>query len=391
MDSAARAYTKEVHNKLEKYATWLPGENVQVGDVGQLQNEVFHRLAHLKDFKIACNVVKDPNSKTTYKCMSSTTRETEVSASAKGPTAGLGAVAGDLHISFSRKDSFYLLLTQCIGSSIDNLIKLGNEILKRVQTRDWQVDYVVVTRVVTAGSATILQASTSGSSVVLQGDESGNPVASLLEAGAAIKSKSDGAFSLSTVAQAKLTPLFNLGKVEYNWHNWFLGDDPTFKGDTGLKGSIGSKQLNDLVDSTPHVEFAGQSKTKNDLMLHVNLPRYGNYLDMSGLADLASVASRPRSSRGRGVGDISFRRVPTRFGAGSFRVDQRRLVSVVKGLRRVDLDQKASTKDYVRLNVQLLKSGATVSMEPVISLTKESAGQRAVATAKAELSFGEIE
>jgi len=365
---------------------------VQVGDVGQLQHEVFHHLAHLRDFKIACNVVNDPDSQLTYKCMSTKTRENEVTASAKGPAGTLGAVEGDLQISFSRENSFYLLLTQCTGSSIDNLIKLGKEILGRVQTKEWQPDYVVVTRVVTAGSATILQANTSGSTVVLKGDGSGTPVANLLEAGAAIKWKSDGAFGLSSVAQAKLTPLFNLGKVHYSLLDWVLGEDPkSFHADTGLKGSISSKQLSALVDSTPHIEFASRVHTKNDLVLHVNLPKYGDYLDMSGLADLATGASKPRASRGHAVSEVSFRRVPTRFGAGNFRVDQKRLLSVVKALPRVDLDPKASTKDYVRLNVQLPKSGATVSMQPLIRLTKESAKPKAVATAKAELSFGEIE
>ena len=61
--SAAETYTKEVHQKLERYATWLPTDKIAVGDLGFLRGDRFYRIAHLNDFEIPLPSTSRQNSR----------------------------------------------------------------------------------------------------------------------------------------------------------------------------------------------------------------------------------------------------------------------------------------------------------------------------------------
>jgi hypothetical protein len=82
--SSAEIYAKEVHDELLRYAAWLPTENVKVGDIGVLRNNIFTRQAHLKDLGVDFKIVKDPATEAAFKFMSADTTETQVSAGAAG-------------------------------------------------------------------------------------------------------------------------------------------------------------------------------------------------------------------------------------------------------------------------------------------------------------------
>ena len=178
--SAADVYTKEVHSQLERYATWLPTDNITVGAVGQLQGKIFVPLSHLKNFGISANVVRDPNTQATYKFMSSGAKEVAIDASASGVPTSAGVGAAKLNIAFSKAHSVYFSLAGCVGYAIDNLLDLGAKVLEQVRNQQWQLDYVVVTRVVTAGAATILQADSKNASIELEGNASGTPASAVL-------------------------------------------------------------------------------------------------------------------------------------------------------------------------------------------------------------------
>ncbi len=171
--SAADVYTDEVHGQLQRYATWLPTDNIKVGAVGILHDKVFDRYSDLKNFGIAFNQIKDPNTNASYKFMSAGVSEVEIAASVSDVPTSVGIGAAKLRIGFSKSHSVYLALYKCTGYAIDNLVDLGRKILELVERNEWQLDYVVVTRVVKAESATILQAEAKNTEINLEGDASG--------------------------------------------------------------------------------------------------------------------------------------------------------------------------------------------------------------------------
>lgn len=379
---AADAYAEEVHKQFKRYATWLPTDAVSVGAVGQLQGKIFTRLAHLKDFGIAVNIVDDPNTHATYKFASSGSKESAISASATGAPGGIGSAG--LKIGFSKADSVYFLLAKCVGHAIDNLVDLGAKVLRQVQSGQWQLDYVVVTRVVTAGSATILQSESKGASIELEGDASGTPVADLLKAGTSVKIKSQSSVGLSIVAESKLTPLLGLAKVKYTFLDRVLGSGPKFSYTIG-RGSTALRDFGAHVDSLTNVDFANKESTKNDLLLNFRLPKYGAYVDVADLLDLTAKASTVRPARSPGARVVT----ASDFRLGT-RIPSKRLRAVVDKLSFVDLDKKASEGEFVHLNVKLPKSGTKVSVEPLFKLAMKTAEPKARAVMSADLSFEEI-
>jgi hypothetical protein len=382
--SAADAYTKEVHNQLKRYAAWLPTDHVAVGDVGQLQGNIFVPATNLKHFGISVNVVKDPNTRSTYKFMSSGAKEVAVNASARGVPASSGIGSSKLTIAFSSAHSVYFSLAKCVGQAIDDLVDLGNKILKLVVDRQWQLDYVVVTRVVTAGSATILQAERRGASIELEGDASGLPVADLLKVGASVKVKSQNSVGLSIVAESELTPLFSLGKVKYSFLGRVLGFKPSFSLNLA-RNSIRLKRFSSHVGAIPNVDFSSKIATKNDLVLNVRLPKYGNYVDIGDLLYLTAKTSvgKPPHSRAARVAR------PIDLGLAT-RVPRKRFLELVDKLSFVDLDKRATAGDFVTVNLTLPKSGENISLKPLVNLAVKAAQPKAGLNMSTDLSFDEV-
>ena len=382
--SSANVYADAVHRQLQRYATWLPTDNVAVGAVGQLHGKIFVRIADLKNFGISVNIVKDPNAQATYKFMSSGVKEIAIEASASGapPSASMGSAK--LDIAFSKKHSVYFSLAKCRGYSIDNLVELGDKILGLVQKGKWQLDFFVVTRVVTAGSATILQAESKGASMELEGGASGTTVADLLKAGASVKVKSQSSVGLSIVAKSELTPLLALAKVKYSFFDRVLGSEPKFSY-TLARNSVSVKHFCSHVDPIANIDVASKAKTKSDLLLNVRLPKYGDYIDIADLLDLTAKTSSVKPihlPQGRVA-------ATTDLGLGT-RVPRKRLLAVVDKLRNVDLDKRSKAEEFVTVNLTLPKSGARVSVEPLFKLALNAAEPKARATMSADLSFDEV-
>jgi hypothetical protein len=377
---ADRAYAHEVHTQLGRYATWLPGDHLEVGAVGRLSNEIFYPETNLDHFGIPFNVVDDPKSKTTYKFMSSGTQEVTGSASASVLTSA-GPAAATLTVNFSKENSVYFLLTDCVGSAVDDLAKLGMEILKQTRNHAWPLDYVVVTRIVTAQSATILQAESKNASIVLEGGSDGVPVLEALRSHGKLSVKSQNSVGFSAVAQRKSTPLLNLSKVYYTFWDSVLGKEPDKFGDA--RDSISVKRLSTIVDALPNVQFSQPLSAKNDLRLDVTCARYGDFVDIGDLLDFTSRASGTKLSEPSGLG----RSVTLNWNP---RVNRTRLSSAVNKSKHIDIDRSSRSDDHIRIRITLPKSGATVNLKPLTKLTINTAEPKPRMTANAELLFDEI-
>jgi len=382
--SAADVYSKEVHSQLKRYATWLPTEEVKVGTVGQLQGKIFVPLSDLKTFGISANVVKDPSTQAAYKFMSSGTKEVALDASAGGVATSAGIGAAKLNISFSREHSVYFSLAGCAGYAIDDLVNLGHSVLEQLNKQKWQLDYVVVTRVVTAESATILQAESKGAAIELEGDTSGTSVADLLKAGASVKVKSQSSVGLSIVAKRNLTPLLRLAGVKYTFFDQLRRSKPKFSY-TLAHDSIGLTPFRSHVDASPSVNFATKALAKDALLLNVDLPQFDNYVDIAGLLDLTARTATVRSTSSPNL------RINRLEGFDlCTRIHRKRLLDVVDKLPYVDFDKKAATGDFIKLKLRLPKSGSAVSMAPLFNLCMKAAEPLPQAKISAELYFAEI-
>jgi hypothetical protein len=65
MASPVKLYQQEMHSNLGFFANWLPGDPIEVGDVGVLESGRFRRVVSLEDLGIGCDV-SSTNRRRTY-------------------------------------------------------------------------------------------------------------------------------------------------------------------------------------------------------------------------------------------------------------------------------------------------------------------------------------
>jgi hypothetical protein len=158
-----------IKSRLRNYfATWLPMEEVDLGDVGTLDGNFFTHITNLKDSRINIDFKekRDPDPASL-----DIQSESGVSMAFKGagkvssvvpnvPTAEAG-----IAIEFSHAGAFIFEAPEIYDPHIEEILELEDHLRQAYAEGNWQSHWVVVTRVVEAPSATILVSESSQSKV----------------------------------------------------------------------------------------------------------------------------------------------------------------------------------------------------------------------------------
>jgi hypothetical protein len=121
-------------------------------------------------------------------------------------------------------------------------VALGREIISFVKNGEWQMDWVVVTEIITAGSTTIAVSSQKGAHCTLEA-KGELPQIDLANASIGLKMISAQAIGYQVIAERGLCPLLGLSKA----HKPFFQDEAVFR--PVEKGLIESS------DDSDHYEF----------------------------------------------------------------------------------------------------------------------------------------
>ncbi|MDX3098228.1 hypothetical protein PV318_00690 [Streptomyces sp. ME02-6991-2B] len=206
MASIPELYTREMHTKYAYLACWLPSTPMAVGDVGVLSDHRFRKLTTLAELGIPFTRNEDsPLADLNYSSAECVAVEPEVR---------LGSPAQDalcsLSVTFTRDGATLFQASGCVQESIGNLPALEVALRARHESRDWRLEYVVVTEVVRTGPTAILVAEHRGAQLDLQ--VSTSALTSLLPvAGATAKcavTRRRG-IAADVLAPDGATPLFN--------------------------------------------------------------------------------------------------------------------------------------------------------------------------------------
>jgi len=212
-------YTRELRQRFGYAATWIPTSEVRLGDVGRLHRYEFERVAALADFGVQFERRESPaTSSLNYNSEHGVSFT--VKASGEVPPLGSGLADADagIIVSFGATGSIALQASGCVTASIANQHELAKQILARFETDEWDDDYVVVTEVVQAGTATILISDSNDGSVVLKAS-SGMQLGPLSLAAAGVELRVSHSRNIGTqiVAEGGLTPLFRAHGVRRRW------------------------------------------------------------------------------------------------------------------------------------------------------------------------------
>ena len=150
MASPVKIYQKEMHNNVGFFATWLPGDHIELGAVGVIKNGRFRQEATLKDLGIKYKQ-SDEGSPQPLKYISS--KETTIESSAG---VNVQAVKAEITIGFSSEGAFLFDALNVRQVRVKNRFDVTADILELYEEGKWHKEWYVIESLHIADSATII-------------------------------------------------------------------------------------------------------------------------------------------------------------------------------------------------------------------------------------------
>jgi hypothetical protein len=210
-------YTKGIKRKLKNHwAAWLPGTHVAIGDIGTLNGCVFEKVGTLDELKLKhyAETDADPSPLSL-----SSESGVEVSFKAAGETnpsfQHIGAAEAGLKIDFGAQGAFVLEAPETFVSEIGDRLNLRRQIVSAFNKGVWEKDWLVITRVLKATTATVLISKSSNASLELTGKANlSGAVAALGAADAGITIRHRQGDTLGMIGGVNVTPVFQLSRLK---------------------------------------------------------------------------------------------------------------------------------------------------------------------------------
>jgi hypothetical protein len=217
MTELVELYTKGIKRKLENYwAAWLPGTHFAIGDVGTLNGYVFEKVGTLDELKLRHYAVTDADPSPLD---ISSASGVAVSFKAAGETnssfSHIGAADAGMKIEFGAQGAFILQAPEMFASEVGDRLNLRRQIIGAFNKGDWEKDWLVITRLLKAPSATVLISRSSNASLELTAKANlSGAVAALGAADAGITIKHQQGDTVSMIGGRNVTPLFQLSRLK---------------------------------------------------------------------------------------------------------------------------------------------------------------------------------
>ncbi len=220
MTELVELYTKGIKTKLANYwAAWLPSTRFAIGDIGILNGYLFEKVGTLADLKL--KYYAEPENSPSQLDISSESG-VAVSFKAAGETnpsfAHIATADAGLKIEFGSQGAFIVQAPETFESEVGDRPNLQRQIIGAFTRGVWDKDWLVITRVVRATSATVLISKSSNASLELTAKANlAGAVAALGAANAGIAVKHQQGDTISMIGGQNVTPFFQLGRLKTSY------------------------------------------------------------------------------------------------------------------------------------------------------------------------------
>ena len=217
MAKAWDQYTKEMFEKFGYMATWTPGVQLELGDVGVVKDRLFTRITSLANLGISFNKREDKTEEL-QKHASSGSVSIVFKAAGKAPAVGsvLTQAEAGFTIEFKKSKATVYEATGCVAPMIDDQVAVGKKILELYQKGEWNKDWAVITELVQAKSATVLISNSSSAKIELSASGTITGTPSLADVSAQFSLAFSKDMMTSLISQSGLTPLFKARAIKSN-------------------------------------------------------------------------------------------------------------------------------------------------------------------------------
>jgi hypothetical protein len=210
--SAQKQYTNELKRKFGYYATWNPGVQLKLGDIGTLKGNIFTRISNVN--KLAIQFETRPDlTKTTLEHYSqgSVSVTTKLQGGKPLPGSILEEMDAGIIVEFNKAFATLFKANNVTCPSVEDTITMGNEILALYKAGKWDKKWVVITELLEAESASILISNSGNGKIELKANtKMKSPGFDIADAGFNFSVQFARGMETQIVANEGLTPLFKL-------------------------------------------------------------------------------------------------------------------------------------------------------------------------------------
>lgn len=212
MKGPQEQYTDELKNYFGYYATWNPGLPLKLGYIGVLKDNVFTKISQLSERGITFE--DEPDITPTdleYNSKGNVSIMTKLSGTVAPQGSALTNADVGIIVEFGKESSTLFKANKTLTPTIKDTIKLGDQILKLYGDGKWNKNWVIITELVTAESATIVISNNTNGKIELKANANVNATKiDIADAKFEFSTQFSKGLDTKIVAEAGLTPLFKV-------------------------------------------------------------------------------------------------------------------------------------------------------------------------------------
>jgi hypothetical protein len=215
MATPARTYQQEMHRNLGLFATWLPGDRLDLGDIGVLEAGRFRKQTSLRELGIR-EVAGPKGSAQNLQYTSTSGTETSVETDAK---VGSGIeVQANIKINFNRSGAFLFHASKAQNIRLENSLELADAIVAAYEAERWQVGWYLVEAIYVADCATIIVCEDNSADLILRASADGELGSiPLANPRARLNISSSRGRMVHILSGRKVHPLYSCLKLKESW------------------------------------------------------------------------------------------------------------------------------------------------------------------------------
>jgi hypothetical protein len=207
--SPAQRYQAEIHDRLGFFATWLPADPLEIGDVGLLQGGRFRRMTSLRELGVAYTV---ETGGVAQDLQYTSTHGTSVTSSAGADAA---VVEAEIRIEFSNAGAFVFHVSGLRAQRIESPAAVGRDLLRLHGDGRWDADWLLIEALHTAKRATILVSEDASGELILAAKTAGlQLIGSLADPKIELSVASARGSIVQAVGRRGLHPLYSCLRVK---------------------------------------------------------------------------------------------------------------------------------------------------------------------------------
>jgi len=194
---------------------WLPGEAMDVGDIGIMEPRGWQRLTDLKDIGIPFTHSATKSDVSQSRASGDAVEIRALADAAVGPQSLGTALTGGLEVTFKRGGAFLIRAENCRYSDIQDLLNVQARIEKRIANKklDWKPRWILVTQVTSAQPAIVLVSKNGDAHarIEVHSNAGARNLAELAKVGGELRMTSENALE-QRVVSVKRTPIMWRGR-----------------------------------------------------------------------------------------------------------------------------------------------------------------------------------